>query len=399
MTLEVLESTPTHAIFTNAVINARDDNADFARGGIARNICGGLEILSRYTLVIWGGTKWALTPPQTTGTPTTPPPSGEPGFQGPIQRLSNRTGARTFAGELFSAQSTITNSIPTVLEFMVWRSGDATAGNVSINHYSLTTAPTVVSKPPTLPAALSQGMKDYGGPKWSGTAVHFIFAGSDWNTRTTPYSRQDIIDKMNLLFQFKYFDSLIQYGIKRPVLGSIVTNTTFTLASNFTPTNLLDLIQDSITRGQVPDKTNTTHHMYMVFISSGVTLTGGVAGYHVTRGNSANDLDNPLIAGCSLYKTSLGSCTNTTSHEIVEMMANPVVFNLPTLGETGIYGDVARFPAVNPASGYEICDVCEVASRAPNKWCERRATLPGWSRHSPQHLPTWVSCPTRLGVG
>ena len=65
MTLEMLESTPTHAIFTNAVINARDDAADFARGGIARNICGGLEILSRYTLVVWGGTKWALVPAQT----------------------------------------------------------------------------------------------------------------------------------------------------------------------------------------------------------------------------------------------------------------------------------------------------------------------------------------------
>ena len=277
---------------------------------------------------------------------------------------------------MFSAQATITNSIPTILEFMVYRSGDATAGNIAVKHYSSSTVPTIVSKPPLLTAALSQGMKDYGGPKWSGATVHFIFAGSDWNTRTTPYSRQDVIDKVNLLFQSKYFDSLIQYGIKRPVLGTIVTNTTFTLASNFTNTNLMDCIQDSITRGQVPDRTNTTHHMYIVFLSSGVTLSSGAAGFHCTRVNTANHLDNPLVSGCCLYKTSLGSCTNPTSHEIVEMMTNPVIFNaLPSPGETGIYGDVARFPAITPAVGYEICDVCEVDIGPPINGVKCRALL------------------------
>ena len=398
MTLEVLESTPTHAIFTNAVINARDDNADFARGGIARNICGGLEILSRYTLVIWGGTKWALVPAQTTGTPPPPPPpTPTSGFQGPTQNLSNRTNGLTFAGELFSAQATVTNSIPTILEFMVFRSPDCTAGNVSVKQYSSSTVPTVVSKPPVLPPAVNANMKDYGGPKWSGATVHFIFAGADWNTRTTPYSRQDVIDKINLLFQSKYFDSLIQYGIKRPVLGSIVTNTTFTLASNFTTTNLNDFVQDSITREQVPNKSNDTHHMYIVFLSSGVTLSSGAAGFHCTRVNTTNHLDNPLVTGCCLYKTSLGSCTNTTSHEIVEMMANPVIFGtLPTLGETGVFGDVARFPAQNPAAGYEICDVCEVDPGPPVNGVN---VEPYYSNMegaciAPNIIPTWISCPT-----
>ena len=99
-------------------------------------------------------------------------------------------------------------------------------------------------------------MKPYGGPTWSGATFHFIFAGADWNTVTTPYSRQNMIDKIHLLFESKYFDYLIQYDVKRPKLGEIVTNTTFTLPTSFTTTNLNDLVQDSITRGQVPDRSN-----------------------------------------------------------------------------------------------------------------------------------------------
>ena len=49
---EFTESTPLGRL-DNVLIDARDDDADFARGGDPRNICGGLSILKSWSRVIW----------------------------------------------------------------------------------------------------------------------------------------------------------------------------------------------------------------------------------------------------------------------------------------------------------------------------------------------------------
>jgi len=52
---EFTESTPQPPIagLKNVLIDARDDDADFARGGVPRNICGGLSLLKSWSRVIW----------------------------------------------------------------------------------------------------------------------------------------------------------------------------------------------------------------------------------------------------------------------------------------------------------------------------------------------------------
>lgn len=52
---EFKESTPQPPIagLKNVLIDARDDDADFARGGDPRNICGGLSLLKYWSRVIW----------------------------------------------------------------------------------------------------------------------------------------------------------------------------------------------------------------------------------------------------------------------------------------------------------------------------------------------------------
>ena len=52
---EFTESTPQPPVagLNNVLIDARDDDADFARGGDPRNICGGLSLLKHWSRVIW----------------------------------------------------------------------------------------------------------------------------------------------------------------------------------------------------------------------------------------------------------------------------------------------------------------------------------------------------------
>lgn len=50
---EFTESKPIVGKLTNVLIDARDDDANFARGGDPRNICGGLSLLKSWSRVIW----------------------------------------------------------------------------------------------------------------------------------------------------------------------------------------------------------------------------------------------------------------------------------------------------------------------------------------------------------
>ena len=73
VTLEFIESTPTHAILDNIAVEARDDNARFARGGPPRNFGLGLVVLDKYSIAIWGGLHWALISTDSVIPPPPPP--------------------------------------------------------------------------------------------------------------------------------------------------------------------------------------------------------------------------------------------------------------------------------------------------------------------------------------
>lgn len=77
------ETTPQKLTLDEITVTARDDDQDFARGGIPRCLMGGPNFLSRYKIVIWDN-NMAFIPLDTT-TPNPPPvptPTAEPADRG-----------------------------------------------------------------------------------------------------------------------------------------------------------------------------------------------------------------------------------------------------------------------------------------------------------------------------
>ena len=258
---------------------------------------------------------------------------------------------------------------------------------------------------PIIAAPISNAMVDLGGSKWSASKIHLIFAGADWNTRTSPHSRDQSINSVKALLASNYFDHLIQYGIKRPTLGNIVTNTTFSLSDGFVIGDAVELVKDSITRGQVPTPENNIHHSYFVFPRSGIAGTNGevmpegfiLGGFH---GWGLPLIDTIPINWNLAFVVSIGNYASTfteqtrlMSHEITEMITDP----FPVIYEDGstnmgIYGD-SGYPWLHPEDGLEISDVCQRFDGTVSGY----AIEPYWSNQSggciiPASAPTFMSC-------
>lgn len=71
------ETTPTKLTLSNITVTARDDDQDFARGGDARCLMGGINFFSKYKIAVWD-TSMAFVPLDGTTTPQQPPPSPTP---------------------------------------------------------------------------------------------------------------------------------------------------------------------------------------------------------------------------------------------------------------------------------------------------------------------------------
>jgi hypothetical protein len=255
-----------------------------------------------------------------------------------------------------------------------------------------------------LAPALTDNTIDSGGPKWSSPNVHFIFWGSQWNTRTAIFSKQQFMDKMTALFGSNYFDYLIQYGAKRPKIGKIVINTTYAVPSGgtFSLGNISQLIDNSIATGLVPKPEPYTNpinnHMYLILPPSpkipdaDQNESGNTIGYHF----SISDLLNPSPTNITLYDVvgvatthvSLDESTNVAAHELVEMMTNPV-FNEPRF--VGITVKKSFFPTTLDL--LEIADVCETTTGTVNG-----VSVEGYYSDQdggcvrPTAGPPWVSC-------
>ncbi len=251
-------------------------------------------------------------------------------------------------------------------------------------------------------APISDGMMDYGGYKWSGAKVHLIFQGNDWNTRSSPYSKAQIVSALQTVFASPYFDHLIQYGIKRPTLGNIVINTTQALSDNFAIEDLADVVIDSITRGQVPAPAPPVNHAYMVFTRSGISpanifgpgwVTYGAHSYLVNP-SFVGDRTHDVVYGYSMYRDTFAHVTNTATHEITEMITDPILGMFED-GSTnaGITGRDGFSFATEPDLGTEISDVCSLSPGIINGVSVESY----WSNQAggciaPTTAPTFVSC-------
>jgi hypothetical protein len=225
-----------------------------------------------------------------------------------------------------------------------------------------TTPPPTVNTATILAPIKVRGMLDFGGPKWRGATVHMIFAGADWNTRTTPFSRQQVIDRLKAIFASTYFDALYQYGIKRPKFGSTPTNTAvMSSASEFFVTDTLAMVTGVWASNGAPKPESAAYQAYLVFPRSGSTpgapLTTAV-GYHVAASGGVGLTPYTkyvVVYGMSLYQASLDLTVLSATHQIVEMLANPIPHIDTGTDYNALLADNTVLSIVN---GNEICDVC-----------------------------------------
>jgi hypothetical protein len=233
------------------------------------------------------------------------------------------------------------------------------------------------------------------GQLFPSVTVHFIFWGSDWNTRTTPWSKAQIMDKMDKLFKSTYFDGLIQYDYcRRPKIGSIVVNTTYAPVNNFDGQDLGNVIIDSINRNLVPDhgyswpgNPQPPYHMYYIVGTQGHYSSDSFspsASFHFRYQYQADDTsyiygytENMEYAGTDIKWQTYGM-----SHELVESITDPFPgFGVLSADVDPLLGDVG-----------ELADVCST------EYTVNTVVVSGyWSNEdnaciAPTAKPTWISC-------
>jgi hypothetical protein len=251
-----------------------------------------------------------------------------------------------------------------------------------------------------------------GGLVFTAATVHFIFWGSQWNTKTTPWSKTSIMTALDKVFKSTYFEGLLQYGYpqsaqftrllnRRPKIGSIVINTTYAPVNNFTAIDIRNVIVDSINRGQVPDKgvlkvispgVEPDHHIYYVIGSHNcfpATSFADASSFHYYTNLDADDEllvyaytnDMDYVNGNS---TDMLYMTYGMTHEIVEAITDPLVsgwWKTTPDPQTGDLGEISDLCSTRYNVNGTIA--CGYFSNQDNA-----CIAPSTSK------PTWISCPT-----
>lgn len=249
-------------------------------------------------------------------------------------------------------------------------------------------SPTTVNTSLILSSPATRGMVFGGGYLLANSTIYFIFAGSDWNTRTTPYSRQNVIDAVNSIFSSTYFDALIQYDIKRPKVGGFVTNTTYNFSNPYTPYDIGKCAKDSIMRGQVPSNAGRKEYVYVVLTASGMNSAVNASGYSITYTEPGQLKEDGIHAAAVHYYT-FNVATDTITNEIVEKISCPIM-------ETGKYGWYADSSKLSTSNGILVADVCEHLTDGVINGItvsQYYSNQHGSCQYSPS-APTFVSCHT-----
>lgn len=283
-----------------------------------------------------------------------------------------------------------------------------------------TTTPTTASSTPPTAAATSiqtaapvianpksSQMKYHGGEIMSEAVIHFIFWGSAWNTHTGNISKPNIMAAVDKVFKSSYFEGLMQYdsdtwlNLRKPKIGSIVVNTTYTPTGShgLDEIDYGNVIIDSINRGLVPDHGLPTElapgeevppfDLYFIigphgwqtdpdFVESNYfhnvyEFSGdGTAYIYAT----VPDVD--FISGSS---TNLSYITYGMFHEIVEALSDPLLHTWYGADPSSTHGDLG-----------EIADICST------EYTINGVVVSGyWSNEdnaciAPTAKPSWISC-------
>lgn len=274
------------------------------------------------------------------------------------------------------------------------------------------TGNTVVATPPNIPStAKTQGMKDFGGPKFNNATVHLIFAGTYWTTsggEAAGNSKVNITATCQYLMTAStYFDGLLQYGIKKPKLGQVVQNTTYSLPNSYDNDDIIDLVKDSISKGQVPNNHNREQYVYVVFTPPGKTYgSGGAGAVHAWDESVSNDLD-ALIAMAVVHITDEDTAETTVAFtaDLAECLTAPYSVQVEMNGAPSSLKGWEANPAVISASqiddfGPLITDVCETTdwdtsggTVEENIWVHKYYSNQDGKCTISYPKPAWLSCP------
>jgi len=253
-----------------------------------------------------------------------------------------------------------------------------------------------LESPVALGPPLTLGMKNYGGPVYSKAIVHLIFNGFDWDSRLTPFSRDQVKNKIKAVLDSKYFDALIQYDIKRPVIGKIVDRRPNPeLPNSYTGADITADIQKIIDQGVLPAPSADINNIYLVF-----TPFGKAHATNATGGTALNDVTSPTpIVACYVpYLSTLDLVTTHAIRVLMTCIANPYSSkaSTPTQGVHGWVGD----PTVltTPTTLNNIATYC--LGLNPNPVIVGGTAVPKYYSNqdggcqASGETPSWIKCQT-----
>ena len=246
-----------------------------------------------------------------------------------------------------------------------------------------------------------------------------IFYGSEWTSDSTQSDNRLVFSfEIERMFDTNYFDTAIQYPyLKRPTLGGIVVDDSHELPDNWTDTDLITAVNNSVAAGLVPSNSNappgvTYAHYIIPPPDKHCVIDAG--GFHFGLPVTASGKTYNLIVGVTLTDIMYGSADAVGvdiadammavfAHEGIEMVTDPV-----TSRGIGTSGSEIGWTA-NPNGslskiikqmGDEIADVCEnLPQFGTNVISPSNLNLAWyWSDKDgkciiPIVKPTWITCP------
>ena len=204
---------------------------------------------------------------------------------------------------------------------------------------------------------------------------------------------------------------MLQYGIKKPKLKTIVTSTEIVLDDGYEGnlddriSELHDFVIDCINNDLVPGLTNGVQNLYYVIPPYHPLYELETYGVHSAYANT-NPMTNPttqgLVFGATGAYENWAAVVAVTAHEIAEMLSNP--FGDAEGGDYRAWeADAPPNDWTNqqPPDGFEIGDWCEAAAAEGLKGflSDTVAVYPTWSNldngcKAFVAPPTWLTCPT-----
>jgi len=249
----------------------------------------------------------------------------------------------------------------------------------------------IVNHEPITPS-LNNTARYLGGMVYSAPRVYFIFDGFEWDTVLTPYTKAQVIDKIESVLNSTYFDALIQYKVRRPRDWKFVTNTFMSMPNNYTHTDVQALVEDCKTRNLVPSHIPTENkNIYIVIGGPNKTFASIVnpAGTIQSYWTNNSDMDHTItVKGVVAWNAVIDKLTRKATSMLVAMMVDP--YENPTTGVRG-WRKWPENSAITAIPGEDPTD--PVGVEINNVTVDRYWSAVDNGPIPPPNAPSWVSCP------